>query len=207
MKTNTPQLRFREFTDEWQEKRLGDIAEFFKGVGLVKEETCPDGKIRCVRYGELYTDYNEIITTTISGTNTPQNKLFIGQSNDILIPSSGETSFDIAKATCVKVDNIAFGGDLNIIRSKNDGLFLSYYLNSARKKQIARIAQGNSVVHLYSSQLKGLAVNLPEIKEQSKIASFLTTVDEKISNLESKKTQFEKYKKGVMQKIFSQEIR
>jgi len=206
-KMNTPKLRFKEFADEWQEKTLGDIADFYKGAGLAKEETCPDGQIRCVRYGELYTNYNEIITTTISGTNLPKNKLFLGQVNDILIPSSGETSIDIAKASCVQASDIAFGGDLNVIRTKSDGVFLSYYLNNSRKKQIARLAQGNSVVHLYSSQLKGLGLILPSTQEQTKIAKFLSAVGEKIDLLEQKKKGFEKYKKGVMQAIFSQKIR
>lgn len=72
---------------------------------------------------------------------------------------------------------------------------------------IARLSQDISVVHLYSSQLKTLKLNLPKKQEQEKIASFLTSIDTKIEQLTKKESLLKEYKKGVMQKIFNQEIR
>ena len=84
----------------------------------------------------------------------------------MIIPASGETQIDIATASCVLKSGVALGGDLNIIKTKNNGVFLSYYLNSKKKLEIAKLSQGISVVHLYSSQLALLNLKLPEFEEQ-----------------------------------------
>ena len=78
------------------------------------------------------------------------------QKNQILIPSSGETDIDIATATAIDTDvKIAIGGDLNIITPINsDGRFISLYINGKGKYNLAKYAQGKSVVHLYNSDIK-----------------------------------------------------
>lgn len=207
---SVPQLRFKdekcEFPD-WTATTLGEIASFSKGKGLSKADIDDDGLTPCIRYGELYTEYGETIHSIKSRTNVDTNSHVLSEVNDVIIPASGETQIDIAKASCVQLSGIILGGDLNIIKSKENGVFLSYYLNSQKKLDIAKLAQGNSVVHLYSSQLKLLDLNLPTKPEQTKIATFLTAVDEKITHLTQKHTLLTQYKKGVMQQIFSQELR
>ncbi|MDF0706249.1 MULTISPECIES: restriction endonuclease subunit S [Flagellimonas] len=202
-----PKLRFTEFSENWNGVLFGDIAAFTKGKNISKSDIVDDGQTECIRYGELYTDYNEIIEEIVSKTNLPKDELVLSKINDVIIPSSGETQLDIATASCVLKNDVALGGDLNIVRTKQDGLFISYYLNSAKKKDIASLAQGNSVVHLYNHQLKGLKLNLPNLVEQQKIATFLATVDKKIAQLHQKKRLLEDYRKGVMQQIFSGELR
>lgn len=205
--SKTPKLRFKEFNGEWEEQEFENIAKFSKGKGVSKSDIHVDGKIECIRYGELYTHYKETINNVISRTNLNPKELILSQYNDIIIPASGESQIDIATASCVLKDGIALGGDLNIIKTKQNGVFLSYYLNNKMKHDIAKLAQGISVVHLYSSQLKTLTLNLPRDDEQKKIASFLSTIDTKFNLLTRKKVLLEQYKKGVMQKIFSQELR
>ncbi len=205
--SNVPKLRFGEFNGDWEEKLLGKIAIFSKGKGISKADIVENGSTECIRYGELYTQYNELIQNVISKTNINKKDLVLSEYGDIIIPASGETQIDIATASCLLKDNIALGGDLNIIKTKEDGVFLSYYLNNAKKFNIARLSQGVSVVHLYSSQLKTLELNLPTKQEQEKIASFLTSVDTKIEQLTKKESLLQEYKKAVMQKIFNQEIR
>lgn len=199
-----PILRFPEFENAqgWVKTTLGKVATFKKGKGISKAETSSTGVQPCIRYGELYTHYHEIIDTVISYTNVPSDELVLSQENDVIIPASGETEIDIATASCVLKSGIALGGDLNIIRSKINGVFLSYYLNNAKKQSIAKLAQGISVVHLYSNQLKTLAINIPENSEQKKIADCLSAIDDRVmaqaKKLEALKTQ----KQGLMQGLF-----
>lgn len=208
---NAPVLRFRDEEGrafpEWVGKRLGQIATFSKGKGISKSDIDANGKTLCIRYGELYTDYGTTIKSVKSKTNVNLKMLILSEANDVIIPASGETQIDIATASCVQLSGVALGGDLNIIKSQGDGVFLAYYLNSQKKLDIAKLAQGNSVVHLYSSQLKLLELKLPLKAEQTKIANFLTAVDEKISQLTQKHALLTQYKKGVMQQIFSQTLR
>lgn len=164
-----PKLRFREFEKEWEEKNLKNIAIFSKGKLISKEDISETG-IECIRYGELYTTYNEVISNVVSKTNLNISNLVLSEKNDIIIPCSGETAMDIAKASCVIKSGVALGGDLNILKLKENGIFLSYYLNNKAKYQIASLAQGASVVHLYEDHLKKLKVKIPNLKEQKKIA-------------------------------------
>lgn len=206
-KTNIPELRFPEFENKLIKRKLGEFGVFLKGKSISKSDIFKNGKLECIRYGELYTTYGEVIEKIFSRTNLDKNSLTLSDYNDIIIPASGETNLDIATASCVLKDNVALGGDINIIKTSENGIFISYYLNNKKKINIARIAQGVSVVHLYAKQLKTLSIFFPSLPEQKKIASFLSAVDKKIQQLTRKKELLEQYKKGVMQKIFSQEIR
>jgi len=173
-------LRFPEFTKEWETKKLGEIATFSKGKGISKSDIEENGITECIRYGELYTHYTEVINKIKSKTNVNTSTLVLSEENDVIIPASGETTIDIATASCVLKSGIALGGDLNIIKTANNGVFLSYYLNSKKKMEIANLAQGISVVHLYSSQLASLTLSLPKLNEQDRISSFLALLDERI---------------------------
>ena len=175
-------MRFPEFTNEWEKCPLGLIADITKGNGISKEQLSAQG-IPCILYGELYTKYkSEIITEIYSKTALNPSVLVKSQANDVIIPCSGETAIDISTARCVPYNNILLGGDLNIIRLKSqDGGFFAYQLNGVRKHDIARIAQGVSVVHLYGENLKRIKVCYPSIEEQRKITSLLSLIDERIA--------------------------
>lgn len=201
----TQQIRFKDengdLYPDWEEKRLGDIVTFTKGASISKGDISKEGKYEAIRYGELYTRYGEVIDEVESRTDLPSKSLIFSKANDVIIPSSGETHIDIATAACVLRDGVALSGDINILRPDCDGVFLAYYLNSQRSK-VARLAQGVSVVHLYSSNLKSLALLLPMRPEQQKIASFLIAVDDRIK-LENKKLQSAKeFKKSLLQRMF-----
>lgn len=179
---NVPHLRFPEFSGEWKEEQLDSIATLSKGIGISKEQLSEDGE-PCILYGELYTKYkSEIIKHVESKTDIDSSKLKRSKANDVIIPCSGETAVDIATARCVPFDNILLGGDLNVISlHKYDGAFMSYQLNGKRKYDIARVAQGVSVVHLYGEHLKAIKTYNPSLPEQQKIAELLSLIDERIA--------------------------
>ena len=154
----------------------------FKGNGISKEQLTDTGE-PCILYGELYTKYkSEVISDIFSKTDIDTRKLVKSKANDVIIPCSGETAVDIATARCVPYDNILLGGDLNIIRLYDcDGSFMSYQLNGKRKYDLAKVAQGVSVVHLYGDHLKGVKTYNPCLEEQKKIAKLLSLLDERIA--------------------------
>ena len=200
---NVPNIRFKEFEEEWEECRLGEIGKLYKGVGISKDQLSDNGE-PCILYGELYTKYkSEVINEVISKTNISDNKLVRSNANDVIIPCSGETAEDIATARCVLNDNVLLGGDLNIIRlHKDNGLFMSYQLNGKRKYDIARVSQGVSVVHLYGEHLKGIITYCPNLDEQNKIATFLSLLDERIATQNKIIEELKKLKVCVRRLIF-----
>ena len=197
---NVPNLRFPEFQGEWQEERLSDIANLSKGIGISKDQLSADGE-PCILYGELYTKYkSETIKEVISKTNIDNTKLVKSKANDVIIPCSGETAEEIATARCVLKDDILLGGDLNIIRLHGyDGSFMSYQLNGKRKYDIAKVAQGVSVVHLYGEHLKNIKTINPSLNEQKKIANLLSLLDERISTQNKIIEKLETLIKGIAQ--------
>ena len=204
---NVPNLRFPEFSGEWENGTLQSVAILSKGTGISKDQLSEDG-LPCILYGELYTKYrSEIIDTIISKTDIDPKKLIRSQSNDVIIPCSGESAVDIATARCVKQSNILLGGDLNIIRLKgeHDGSFFAYQLNGKRKYDIAKVAQGVSVVHLYGEHLKGVKVNYPSAAEQKKISSLLALIDQRIETQKKIIEKLETLIKGLCQKLTEQD--
>ena len=201
-KLNVPNLRFKEFEGEWKEERLADIADLYKGTGISKDQLSDDGE-PCILYGELYTKYkSETIREVISKTNINNTKLVRSKANDVIIPCSGETAEDIATARCVLNGNILLGGDLNIIRLHGyDGAFMSYQLNGRRKYDIAKVAQGVSVVHLYGEHLKGVKTINPCLEEQKKIAKLLSLLDERIATQNKIIEDLKKLKSAISKKL------
>ena len=198
-KQNVPHLRFPEFHGEWEKCKLGDIATLTKGSGISKDQRSATGT-PCILYGELYTTYkSEVIDYVVSKTDISDKNLVRSCANDIIIPSSGETAIDISTARCVLSPDVLLGGDLNIIRLKDgDGRFFSYQLNGVRKHDIAKIAQGVSVVHLYGESIKGLTVSFPSNKEQQKISTLLSLIDERIATQSKLIEDLKKLKSAII---------
>lgn len=206
-KPKIPNLRFPEFGGEWKEIQLSDICTFSKGKGISKADIIENGRTPCIRYAELYTAYGEVITNIISHTNVAEEELRLSLGGEILIPSSGESAKDIAKASALMCSDVAIGGDLNIIRTKENSKFIARSLSSVHKNDIAKLAQGNSIVHLYSEQLQFIKILLPEIKEQEKIADVFDAIDDRINILKNRYESLCKWKQGVTNSLFEQRIR
>ena len=208
---NVPPLRFPEFTEEWKAEQLDNIATLSKGIGISKEQLSEDGE-PCILYGELYTKYkSEIIKQVESKTDINGSKLKRSKANDVIIPCSGETAVDIATARCVPFDNILFGGDLNVISlHQYDGAFMSYQLNGKRKYDIARVAQGVSIVHLYGEHLKAIKTYNPTLPEQQKIAKLLSLLDDRIDSQNKIIEKLQSLIKGLrvccMQRVYGNNV-
>ena len=183
---------------------MSDIADLSKGIGISKDQLSADGE-PCILYGELYTKYkSETIKEVISKTNIDNTKLVKSKANDVIIPCSGETAEEIATARCVLKDDILLGGDLNIIRLHGyDGSFMSYQLNGKGKYDIAKVAQGVSVVHLYGEHLKNIKTINPSLNEQKKIANLLSLLDERIATQNKIIEDLKKLKSAISKHLFA----
>lgn len=199
---NVPTLRFPNYSGEWQVSSMGKVCTFRKGYGISKENLSSDGT-PCILYGELYTTYKTAIAKRIkSKTSLDPTTLFHSKKNDVIIPCSGETAEDIATSVCIPYDDILLGGDLTVIRSDLDGAFLSNQINSVRKYDIARIAQGKSIVHLQADELKKIFIAYPTIEEQQKISGFIDKIDERIEVQNKIISDLKVLKKELCNKVF-----
>lgn len=223
-KTKTPQLRFPEFSGEWEEKKIKKIYDFRKSYSFSRNQlNYEEGKIKNIHYGDVHTKYR--VNFDINNEKAP----FINKENvpnkikqedyckegDVIIADASEDYKDVGKAIeLINLNNEKFLSGLHtfLLRKNNDinlAIGFSGYLmksNTVRKK-VMKIATGASILGISKTNFSKLKVNTPSLPEQQKIASFLTKVDEWIDNLKQQKEKLEEYKKGIMQKIFSQEIR
>lgn len=199
-----PKIRFKEFNNEYNNCKLKDIVDFYRGNTLSKADLKENGIKKCILYGELYTKYSEIAYEIFSRTNNSNKNLFLGKTNDVLIPCSGETALDISTSTCLQEDNVVIGGDLNVLRpKKDDGKYLSYLLCHKKRREIAKFAQGDSIVHLYGEKIKNINIHLPNMKEQIKVSDLLSLLDKKIELQQEKIENLKLYKKGLITNLLN----
>lgn len=206
---NIPKLRFPEFSGEWEEKKLADIALFSKGKGYTKNDLQKNGT-PIILYGRMYTKYETIIDNVDTFVNM-QNGSVISKGGEIIVPASGETAEEISRASVVKNKGIILGGDLNIISIPTDKFSSSFLAlnisNGDSQRKLSKLAQGKSVVHLHNEDLSNLEIKIPSLPEQQKIADFLSTVDSIITSETKILNALQKKKKALMQKLFSQQLR
>jgi len=192
--------------EDWLVSRFIDFGAFLKGKGIKKDEVLPDGK-PCVRYGELYTVYNNVIKNTVSFINDDVAKESVKlKYGDLLFAGSGETRAEIGKSAVILRDDTYAGGDIVVFRSNSvDFEFLGYLSNSNLiTKQKAVNGQGDAVVHIYAAGISKIKVPLPPtIEEQKAIATALSNIDELITNLDKLITKKKNIKKGAMQQLLT----
>ena len=185
--------------------KLDELFISKKGSGLSKESLCENGKNSCILYGELYTKYNEIISKVESKTDLDEG--ILSKKGDILIPASTTTKGeDLVTASIVFDENIHLGGDITILRLKNekllDSLFFAYYFSNGLVKKIAPLTQGSTIIHLYWKDFKKVSIDLPSLNEQKKIADFLSKIDNKIDSVEQQLEKIKEFKKYLLQQMF-----
>jgi len=206
--TLVPKLRFPEFqgAEGWQQRPLGSVATFFKGKGLPKSALTPDGKTSCIHYGELFTEYQEVIGAVRSRTNLEEN-VFLSVKNDVLMPTSDVTPSGLAKACCLNSDDIILGGDILVIRTERqavNGEFLARHIRHLENK-VLQLVSGSTVFHLYASSMEKLVLSFPGKHEQQKIVDCLSSLDDLIAVQAHKVDALKTHKKGLMQQLFPRE--
>jgi len=214
---NIPSLRFPEFNGEWELKKLGDI-----GINII------DGD-RGTNYPNGNDFSNEGYCLFMNAKNVTKNgfsfneKSFITKLKDEQLRKGKLQRFDIVLTTRGSVGHISYydmsvpfehlriNSGMVLIRTNgetiNSDYLYKFFNGNEIQKEISKISFGSAQPQLTVGEISKFKVCYPTIIEQTKIASFLTAVDEKLQALKQKKTLLEQYKKGVMQKIFSQELR
>ena len=186
----------------WTTAKMGELGYFIKGAPLSKADISEDGT-PFILYGELYTTYNEVVTSVKRRTQAQIDETFLSRVGDVVIPTSGETPEEISTASCVMLPDVILAGDLNIFRGdKVDGRIMSYLLNHVVNGKIARIAQGKSVVHIQASELCKLTLTYPDKNTQNTIIGFLSLLDDKIMNEENLLAFLSVLKEGLLQQLF-----
>ena len=179
-----PMLRFPEFQEagEWQRSTIGEVGSFYYGKSAPKWSLSSNAPTLCVRYGELYTKFDTIISEIFSRTNIDPSNLRFSKGGEILIPRVGEVPQDFAKNCCyLPFPNIAIGEMISVYETKEYPIFYAYYFRTMWK-QFAEVVEGQNVKNLYYFNLEPIVVGKPSFLEQQKIADCLTTIDDLILN-------------------------
>ncbi|WP_029175734.1 restriction endonuclease subunit S [Streptococcus suis] len=205
-KSTVPRLRFPGFTDAWKQRKLGEVATFAKGNGYSKKDLVIKGS-PIILYGRLYTKYETVISEvdTFVSVEDNKNSVVYSEGGEVLVPASGESSLDIARASVVAKKGIILGGDINIIRLHSEifPVFLALTIsNGKQQKGLSKRAQRKSVVHLHNSDLKKVDLDFPTLPEQEAIGSFFSDLDQLITLHQRKLDDVKELKKALLQKMF-----
>ena len=170
------------YTLSWEQRKLGEVAAFSKGCGYSKSDL-KDSGIPVILYGRLYTNYETVIKEVDTFVDCIGGAVY-SKGGEIITPSSGETSEDISIASVVEKSGILLGGDLNIIYPQNllDSIFIAISISNGKPhKDMAKRAQGKSVVHLHNGDLAQIEIDYPSIDEQTRISSYFQSLDHLIT--------------------------
>ena len=188
---------------DWQQVRLGDIVDYYKGCGLSKEKLSSNGNYPCILYGELFTKYNEIIDEV-------QSKTFITEGfsscyDDVLLPGSTTTcGEDLIKASAILQDDVLLGGDIIVLRPNKRivcGRFLAYLI-SQYKKDMLKYTQGITIIHLQGHKMMDLQIKIPNLVVQRDIVNNIIKIDEHLKQLRYSLDKLCNIKTGMMSYFF-----
>ena len=170
------------FCHAWEQRKLGDLAQFSKGTGYSKSDLKEIGT-PIILYGRLYTKYETVISDVDTFADAKGGSVY-SKGGEVIVPASGETAEDISIASVVEKSGILLGGDLNIITPSKeiDPSFLAISIsNGSPHEELAKMAQGKSVVHLHNSDLEKIVLSFPRLDEQFQIGVFFGYIDNLIT--------------------------
>lgn len=200
-KAFVPKLRFKEFKGEWELIKLGSYIKLYIERVLATTEIPILTSSRNGLYKQSDYFNNREVTNTGEYGVVPMGYFTYRHMSD-------DSTFKFNINT--KWEKGAVSKEYPVFTTVNmDKVFLHHKLNYGNELKKFAIAQklGGTRVRLYFKKLRELKFRTPSLSEQTKIASFLTIIDEKLQVLNQKKTLLEQYKKCIMRRIFSQELR
>ncbi|MGL5901335.1 MAG: restriction endonuclease subunit S, partial [Cetobacterium sp.] len=206
MKNKVPKLRFPEFSGEWEEKKIGDVCSIYDGTHQTPTYVNQGIKFVSVENIKNIDNTDKYITKEAF----EKDFKIKPQKDDILMTRI--TAGIIGATAIVKNNNpLGYYVSLALLRKKSDIFieFLAQYINGIQfKKELnKRIIHVAFPKKINLGDIGDCKIKTPSLPEQEKIASFLSEVDTKIEKLEKKKELLSQYKKGMMQKLFSQKLR
>lgn len=212
--SKTPKLRFKEFSGDWEEKKLSELGEFKKTYSFSRSVE-GDGIYKHIHYGDIHMNYNGVINKEkyIPSIDIPSNDNYeFVKERDIIFADASEDRKDLGKVAVVKEigDNVISGLHTICFRPNktiNSEFFLNHSLNNKYLNYMYTKGNGAKVLGISKANLSEYKFLAPSIEEQEKIAYFFSLIDDKISLQGEKLKMLKDYKKGMMQKIFSRELR
>ena len=203
-----PDIRFPEFSGDWEQRKAIDIADYSKGNGYSKGDLT-DAGTPIILYGRLYTKYQFAISE-VDTFAVPRNGAVYSQGNEVIVPASGETAEDIARASAVEKSGVLLGGDLNILRPFDfiNPLFLALAIsNGEPQKELAKKAQGKSVVHIHNTDIQEVTIAYPSRTEQDRIVSVFRQLDNLITLHQRELEETKKKKKSLAKLLLTGSVR
>lgn len=211
--SKTPALRFPEFSGEWENKEIGKSIKLlsgyaFKGENIVSYQT-PYPLLRGINIGEGKIRHSEEIDRYYNGKIEGLEKFRLSLGDIVLGMDGSKVGKNSALIDEKDIDAILIQRVAKIKAKENASTnFIYQHINSFHfHNYVDKVKTSSGIPHISADHIKGFKIFFPSLPEQEKIADFLGAVDEKIQQLTRKKELLEQYKKGVMQRIFSQEIR
>ena len=196
------EIRFKGFTDAWEQRKLGEIGKWYKGIGGTKDDlnTKQSGRM-FVHYADLY-QTSEFLSNVVHWTINEIIGALIAP-NSILFPMSDVTPYGLARTTSCKLKDVRAGGDvlINTIDTNIDSDFVSIYINLF-SKNILPFVTGTTVKHINSKSLSELTILIPSFEEQVKIVNLVKFYNEIITLHQRKLERLQEVKKGLLQKMF-----
>ena len=204
-KKKVPSLRFPGFSADWEEKRLGEVGKFKSGHAFPLKEQGGKTGVPFFKVSDMNLPGNEhkmiVANNYVNISQIDRRKFKVVNDKSIVFAKVGAALFlerkRIAKDFLIDNNMMSFS-------PYEDVLFVRYLFDTFR---ISSYAQMGALPSIGSKDLSIVKIRVPSLPEQQKIADFLSAVDKWIETLKKQKEQLERYKKGLMQKIFSQEIR
>lgn len=180
----------RPLVSTWEQRKLGELCTFSKGHGYSKADI-RDAGTPLILYGRLYTQYESRIEEVDTFT-VEQDGSILSRGNEVIVPASGETAEDIAIASSVRRSGIILGGDLNVVTptGKLDPDYTALAITySKAHDDLAKRAQGKSVVHVHGNDIAEVEISYPSESEQKRISSVVLNLDSLIT-LHQRKCQY-----------------